>query len=132
MPQFRATNQDTSEVVNYDAATPIPAHLGPGWRLEELVEVTPAPATPNAPVDTRAYGGRRVLSKLEFLGLLTSTERIAVRQARGASPALDDYLYLLELAEDVNLDSANTQDGVQMLELAGIIAAGRATEILNG
>ena len=131
MPQFRATNKDTDEVVNYDAATPIPAHLSAPWRLEELIAIVPGP-NDEPPADTRRYGGRRVLTKLEFLELFTPAERIAIRAARGQSPALDDYLYLLELAQEVNLDSPNTQGGVTMLEQAGILAVGRAEVILNG
>ncbi len=129
MPTFRATSP-FGAVTEYDAALPNPDHLGEGWRLEELVIATPSPEEPAAPVTV--YGGRRILTKLEFLQLFTQTERIAIKQAAGVSPQLDDYLYLLELADEVNLDSANTQTGVNTLGLAGILAAGRAGEILNG
>ena len=128
MPTFRATDPD-GVVTEYDAATPIPAHFGEGWKLEEVIVPEP---TQGVQADTRVYGGRRILSKLEFLELFTSAERISIRTARGQGASLDDYLYLLELAEEVNLDSANTQGGVMMLEQAGILAAGRAAEILNG
>jgi hypothetical protein len=72
----------------------------------------------------------RVVSKLEFLDKFTQAERISIKQARGVSPALDDYLYLLELAQEVNLDSNNTRSGVNMLEQAGLLGVGRAAEIL--
>lgn len=131
MPNFRATDPD-GVVTEYTATMPNPAHLGPGWRLEELIEVPPPDDAPPPPVDTRVYGGRRILTKLEFLELFTRTERKDIRRIRNASEDLDDYLYLLEMAQEVNLDSANTQAGVAMLEQAGIIAAGRGAEILNG
>lgn len=130
MPIYRATDP-AGVVTEYTADVPAPGHLGPGWRLEELVEVTPSPDATDAP-PTTVYQGRRVLTKLEFLELFTPAERVAIRQARGAIPALDDYLYMLEQAEAVNLDSPNTQSGLAMLERAGILATGRAQEIMNG
>jgi hypothetical protein len=130
MPTFRATDPN-GNVTEYVADAPNPEHLSDGWRLEEVVTVETGPDTPVV-TDSRKYGGRRILSKLEFLELFTAEERIAIRQARGSSAALDDYLYLMELAEDVDLDSQKTQGGVMMLEQAGILASGRAQEILNG
>jgi hypothetical protein len=130
MPTFRATDPNGA-VTEYVADSPSPEHLGDGWRLEEVVTMEPSPDAPVV-TDYHKYGGRRTLSKLEFLELFTSEERIAIRQARGSSAALDDYLYLMELAEDVDLDSTKTQGGVMMLEQAGILASGRAQEILNG
>jgi hypothetical protein len=130
MPTFRATDPK-GNVTEYVADVPNPEHLGDGWRLEEVVTVEPSPDDPVV-TDSRKYGGRRILSRLEFLELFTAEERIAVRQARGSSAALDDYLYLMELADEVNLDSPKTQGGVMMLEQAGILASGRAQEILNG
>jgi hypothetical protein len=130
MPTFRATDQN-GNVTEYVADVPKPEHLGDGWRLEEVVTVAPTPVDPVV-TDSRKYGGRRILSKLEFLELFTAEERIAIRQARGSSAALDDYLYLMELAQDVDLDNPKTQNGLIMLEQAGILASGRAQEILNG
>jgi hypothetical protein len=130
MPTFRATDPN-GNVTEYVADVPNPEHLGDGWRLEEVVTAEPSPDAPVA-TDSRKYGGRRTLSKLEFLELFTADERIAIRQARGSSAALDDYLYLMELAQDVDLDNPKTQNGLMMLEQAGILASGRAQEILNG
>jgi hypothetical protein len=130
MPTFRATDP-TETVTEYVADVPKPEHLGDGWRLEEVVTVEPSHDDPVV-TDSRKYGGRRTLSKLEFLELFTADERIAVRQARGSSAALDDYLYLMELANEVDLDNPKTQGGLMMLEQAGILASGRAQEILNG
>lgn len=132
MPTFRATDPD-GVTTEYTAATPNPSHFATGWRLEELVDVAPPSDTPaDTPVDTRVYGGRRTLSRLEFLALFSGGERVAIRQARGANPVLDDYLYMLEIADGVNLDSETTQSGLAMLEQAGILATGRAAEVLNG
>lgn len=129
MPDYRVCRKsDGAEIYRYTADAAV-EWVGMEFDTHDHVEVV-EPADPVPPVTV--YGGRRVLSKLEFLELFTSAERISIRTARGQSASLDDYLYLLELAEEVNLDSANTQGGVMMLEQAGILAAGRAAEILNG
>lgn len=90
---------------------------------------------PEAP-PTTVYGGRRILTQLEFLRLFTQQERVTIRVfAQGDSPyqlAVRDFMYLLELAQEINLDDAETQVGVPQLEALGLLAAGRAAEILNG
>jgi len=47
-------------------------------------------------------------------------------------PQLEDYLALLELASEVRSDDPDIIAALQMLEGAGLIAAGRASEILGG
>lgn len=70
------------------------------------------------------------VSKLEFLNRFTTPERVTIRTAAKASPAVEDYLELLNAAEEVRLTSETTIQGVNALEAAGLIAAGRAAEIL--
>ena len=82
--------------------------------------------------DSRVYGGRRILTKLEFLRLFTMTERITMRAAAKQSPVMEDYMALLDLAQEVYLDDADTVAGVQMMEQATLLATGRAAEVLNG
>ena len=74
----------------------------------------------------------RTITKLEYLRRFTTDERVAIRAAASANAVLDDYLKLMELAQEINLDDPDTIAAVQMLEQAGLIAAGRAQEILNG
>ena len=73
---------------------------------------------------------QRTLSKLEYLRRFTTAERVAIRAAASANPVLDDYLKLMELAQEINLDDPDTIAAVGMLEQAGLIAAGRAVEVL--
>lgn len=80
-------------------------------------------------VTTEPVVERRV-SKVEYLRRFTSDERIAIRQAATVSPVLDDYLEMLKLAEEINLDDADTMAAVNMLEHGGLLSAGRAAEIL--
>lgn len=70
------------------------------------------------------------LSKLEYLRRFTSDERVTIRQAAKVTPVLEDYLAMLELAEEINTGDADTITAVNMLEQAGLIAPGRAAEVL--
>ena len=72
----------------------------------------------------------RTITKLEYLRRFTTGERVSIRSAASANPVLDDYLKLMELAQEINLDDPDTVSAVQMLEQAGLIATGRAAEIL--
>lgn len=73
-----------------------------------------------------------VWTKLEYLRRFTQDERIAIRATAEAVPALADYLALMELAEEVRSDDPDVIGALMMLEGAGLLAAGRAEEILNG
>lgn len=72
----------------------------------------------------------RTLSRLEFLSRFTGAEKAAILAAGDASPALRVYLFDLQMATEVRLDSLATIGGVQALEAAGLIAPGRSQEIL--
>mgnify|MGYP000937165325 CR=1 FL=1 len=74
----------------------------------------------------------RVMTKLEYLRRFTQDERVAIRAAAKSNAVLEDYMALLELAQDVDTTDADTVAAVNMLEQVGLIAAGRAQEILNG
>lgn len=137
MPTFRATHQDTMEVVEYDAPMPQAEHLLEPWNLEELIIGISGPLDPEAPVDTRRYGGRRRLSKLEFVELFTDTEYATLLSAAKTSIQLEGWIKKLDLAtpdangDSVDMDSQNIQIGVNGQEMMGLIGEGRAEEILN-
>ncbi len=71
-------------------------------------------------------------TKLQYLRRFTQAERIAIRGAATQSAELDDYLDLLALAEEVKSDDHDIVAALNMLECAGLLAPGRAQEILNG
>lgn len=71
------------------------------------------------------------LTKLEFLHRFTAEERIVIRAAAAQSPAIADYMAMLDAAQDVDLTDARTIGGVQALEGAGLIGTGRAAQILT-
>lgn len=72
------------------------------------------------------------LTHLQFLRRFSSEERAKITQLRTKSPQLNDYFTLLELAKFVNPYDPDVILGVNTLEQMGIIAQGRAGQILNG
>ena len=72
----------------------------------------------------------RALTKLEYLRRFTAEERINVRTVAKTNAALEDFMVLMDLASEINLDDPDTIAGVHMLEAAGLLAQGRASEIL--
>jgi hypothetical protein len=70
-----------------------------------------------------------VLSKLEFLTKFTTQERIAIRAS--TNPIIIDFMDLLNMAENINLNDINTQNGVGYLAYVGIIEPTRVSEILK-
>ena len=80
--------------------------------------------------DTGARPIRRI-SKLAFRNRFTGAEKLALYTAAESSVQLRVYLDDLAAAEFVDLDYGATVAGVQALEVAGIIGAGRAAEILG-
>lgn len=86
---------------------------------DETVEFQPPPEPPR----------ELQLTKLQFLRLFTTGERIAIRAS--SDPVIVDFLQLLDLAQDVRLDDPDTIQGLHYLEAEGLIAPGRAAEILG-
>lgn len=76
----------------------------------------------------------REVSGVAYLRRFSQAERIAIRAAASQSAVLDDYLKLLDATIQqggiVNLDDEDTVAAVNLLEQAGLIADGRAVEIL--
>lgn len=81
--------------------------------------------TVTMPPGWRAPG---TLTRLEFARRLTLEERIAIRAS--ADPVVADIMHLVDLAQEIRLDDADTIAGVEYLERAGLLAPGRAREIL--
>ena len=74
---------------------------------------------------------KRIYSPIDFLELFTVQERITIRLTAPQSPILNDFLELLAIAHEVSLDHPPTIAGVNFLESAGLIATGRAAQILG-
>jgi len=75
--------------------------------------------------------GPRLLTKVAYLKRFTQAERIGIREAAKVNAVVEDYVELLNLAQDVDLADPETIAGVQQLEAAGLLVTGRAAEILT-
>ena len=124
MAEYIVTRKsDGVEVLRYSA---VQAQEVNGF---DLVDYDHTEWIPDAPVVERAS---RVMTKLEYLRRFTVEERVAIRAAAPQNAVLLDYLQLMELAQDINTGDSDTIAAVTMLEQSGLIAAGRANEVLNG
>lgn len=90
-------------------------HYPGAWRYAD----PPAPQSPPP------------ITKLEFLSLLTDEEYAGILTAAKTVPAVEAWVKKFELAEDIRLDDPRMAAGVRGLEVAGLLAAGRAAEILS-
>ena len=118
-------HSDQTEVYRYSADSAIEWQGFEFATHDHTAEVDPAGVI-DVPVVAMTW------TKLEYLRRFTQEERIAIRTAAKQVPQLEDYLALLELAEEVRSDDPDIKGALQMLEGAGLIGAGRAGEILNG
>lgn len=102
-----------------DANPPAPA-----WALADPVEETPVVPAP-----------RRRISKQDFLDRL-GNDFDTILAASKASVDVEKWLFRFNAVTpdpdgtSIDLDDPRTIEGVQTLEMAGLIAAGRAAEIL--
>jgi len=115
-----------AEIYRYSADAPIEWSGMQFADFDHTLEVEAPGTVTDVPVVAMTW------TKLEYLRRFTQDERIAIRTAAKQVPALEDYVALLELASEVRSDDPDIIAALQMLEGAGLIAAGRAQEILNG
>jgi hypothetical protein len=127
MPAFIVYRKsDSVEMTRYAAASTAP--MEDRYPLAEYDHMEIVPDAPDpVPVDPES----RLLTKLEYLRLFTQEERIAIKTVAKSNVVLEDYLYMLELAQEISLDDPDTIAAVNMLEAAGLLAAGRAAEVLS-
>lgn len=96
---------------------------GVGWLYENGVfSEPPAPPAP-PPV--------RTVSKLQYMGRFTDSELAAIYTAAKAVVQVEIWLDKFKLTSEVDLDDPRTIAGLQAMEAAGLIGAGRAQEILQ-
>lgn len=118
---------DGTEVYRYQSDAPIE------WTGMEFADYDhTAQVEINADGSIEGTVTGRVMTKLEFLRRFTQEERVAIRTVAKSNPVLEDYMAMIDLAQDIDTSDPDTQAGVRMLESVGLIGAGRAQEILNG
>jgi hypothetical protein len=144
MPTFKATSPE-GVITEYDATLPEPEHLQAGWRLERVIISEPPVYTPESPEpepDSRMYGGRRLLTKLEFIELLGDAAYQGILIMAKASIQIEAWVKKMELTTpdadgySINLDDPRTQGGITAigtaLEMQGVVGADWIGEVLNG
>lgn len=80
-------------------------------------------------VDVPVAAPRR-LTHREFMARFESAESEAILVAAASTPSLQAWWETFRLAQFVNLDDPATRAGIQALEIASVLPAGRAAEIL--
>jgi hypothetical protein len=137
MKHFRITEVATGNVVEYDAEFPQPEHLSNAFIAEEVSEAVPAPDD-----EQPVYAGSWHITKLAFRNRFTQAEKVAIEIAgldnpaasmpqRAQAAALRASQQDVAVATFIDLKRADTRAGVQTLEAAGLLAAGRAAVILD-
>jgi len=92
--------------------------MGPGWALTGG-EWT----APTAVVD-------RTITPYALKARMTAAERIGIRTVAKSSAEVEDFQDMLDSARIIDLDDPALAGGLAALEAAGLLAAGRAAEVL--
>ena len=71
----------------------------------------------------------KIVTKLQFLTLFTTEERIAIRNS--VDPIVVDFMEMLQMAENIDLYNSTTQQGIGYLSMIGLIAPERVSEIIG-
>lgn len=111
---------EQGEVINTIVADEefVELHFPGKWRLLPEPE-TVVPAKPTT------------LTKLEYMNRFTDAELAGIYTAAKTVIAVEVWLEKFKLATDINLTDQRTIDGLHALEDAGLLAEGRAAEILT-
>ena len=75
---------------------------------------------------------KKVITRIAFMSLFTDAELEAIYTASKQSIKIEIYLDKVKAAEDVTLTDPRTVAGVESMAAAGLIDAGRVSEILAG
>jgi len=73
----------------------------------------------------------KILSKKEFFDTFTYPELVAIYIAAKTNPIIEVYLDKIKVSESIDLSHQEAIDGVNAIEKLGLIAVGRAKEILR-
>jgi hypothetical protein len=72
----------------------------------------------------------RILTVLQFRDRLTEAEELSITLQSLTNASIRVWLDRLAGAQEVNLDDPRTVAGLQLMEAAGLLASGRAAEIV--
>jgi len=136
MTTYVVTSRATgAEVLRYNADSQQDWQGFPAADFDQAALAEPEPVVP-AP--SSVFGGRRRLTKLEFVSLLGEDEFKAVLTAAEASVDVAAWVKLIELltpnpdGTSVDLDDARVLAGLGAMEIAGVLPAGTAQRVIHG
>lgn len=112
----------------------VPDEVEPGWVFDGESFAPPVPAPdpiPDLRITKLAFRNRFAQAEKAAIEFAALDDPSASMQARMQSAALRAYLKDAEAATFIDLSRQDLADGVNSLEAAGVIAAGRAQEILS-
>jgi hypothetical protein len=92
------------------------------WQVTWVFEAIP-------PVSAPDYGTK--ITRLAMKLRMTATERKTIRAAAETNADVYDFMDLLSDSTYIDLTRPETVQGIQTLEAAGLLGAGRADEILT-
>jgi hypothetical protein len=72
-----------------------------------------------------------IITKLMFMNRFTTDELTAIYTAAKTTILVEIWLEKFKLASEIDLNNPDTINGIQSLEAASLILAGRASEILT-
>lgn len=115
----RYTDLNGTTLNKIEASKVIDANpIQPIWALPDVVNNT-------------IVSGPREITKLQYMNRFTDIELVTLYTAAKSVVQLEIWLEKFKMAEFINLDDIATVNGLHALEASGLIAPGRALEILN-
>jgi hypothetical protein len=112
-------------------ADQVPVFAHTSWYLITKAEADQAIADAAAAAAAYVPPKPTQYSRVEFMSLFTQPELVAIYTAAKTNVEIEIFLDFMKAAEFVSTLDPRTIAGVQALETATLIAAGRANEILN-
>lgn len=137
MPTYLVTRKsDGQQVYEYQHTEALDMDMFPFADYDHTEQAEPPVTAPTI------FGGRRTLTKLEFIALLGMPAYVAILSMAKQSVQVEAWIKMLELAtpdadqHSVNLDDPRTAAGIQdigaALEQVGAVQSGWAQGVLNG
>lgn len=119
MKTFNVYDLDNNLVNTVNADLDFLSGFYPGFTFEEIIAPEPV-IVPETRMSVRAFKKR-----------LTTAERVAIRAAATTDPIVFDFIDLVDSSTFIDLTDQDTVDGLNYCEAQGLIAAGRANDILS-
>ena len=116
---------DGQEVFRYVADAPV---AWPGMEFDAFDHVEYSETV----IDSQPQASGSILTRRGFIKRFTVSEYGDIKAAAQSNDTVDYYWQMFCLAEEIDTSDPDTVAGMMMLEQAGLIATGRATEVLNG